>query len=174
MHRLPVKLSRNQFSKLKNGHKIRLTHAHHSHASLPHHLMVHPMVADKARKHHRAKKGIELIITPAEFEASGEGLKEFFTKAYNGVKKVVQSKQYQQIVRPALHQAVNLIPMSAAVRNIVDAVGSNTKAFGIRKGGGKKKSTKKSTKKSKLHQQSQRNAGGKVSALGGSFRNLSI
>ena len=71
LHPLKVHLTHHQHLKLGRGEGVQLHHSHHTHAELPHTLMVHKRTLTRAHKAHRNGKGIRLNLTQREIEASG-------------------------------------------------------------------------------------------------------
>ena len=84
--KVPLSLTEKQFHKLRLGYPIQLTHAQLCGGD--HWLAVHHETHKKMSKSHAKKKGVRIQLSPAEVEASGEGLKEFWEKVKSGAKWV--------------------------------------------------------------------------------------
>lgn len=147
-HQVPLTLTPGQFKKMRAGHPIQLArHQIGGGAIHKHHLMLHPENAKKVAGAIRRQKGVRIHVSPHEFEASGEGIMDFFNKikdAGNWVKsKVIDTPFYQQNIKPIVRQAVDAGLQMAAPRlgvaaplaqKGVYALGEKTGAYGIRRG----------------------------------------
>ena len=126
---LKVHLTHQQHLKLGRGEGVQLHHEHHTHAALPITLMVHKRTLTRAHKAHRNGKGIRLNLTQREIEASG--LWDKIKSAANWVKnKVIDTKPYQEIVRPILNKAIDYIP-SPEAQKALHYIGNKTGAAGL-------------------------------------------
>lgn len=143
-HKVPLTLTESQFKKMRAGHPIQLAHHQIGHGMHRHHLMLHPENAKKVAGAIRKQKGCRIHVSPHEFEASGEGIMDFFNKikdAGNWLKsKVIDTPFYQQNVKPLVRQAVDtglaaIAPRLGSASNLatqgVHALGEKTGAFGI-------------------------------------------
>ena len=140
--KVPLTLTESQFKKMRAGHPIQLAHHQIGGGMYRHHLMLHPETAKKVAGAIRKQKGCRIHVSPHEFEASGEGIMDFFNKvkdAANWVKnKVIDTDFYQKNLRPIAKNLVNqgidnFVP--AAARNVAhqaaDFAGEKTGAFGL-------------------------------------------
>ena len=149
LHKVKVCLTEKQFRKLKNGHNVQLSHRQL--VGQNHHLMLHHETAKKIHHAIRQKKGVRITLTPSEFEASGEGLKEFWQGLKNGVRfvkdKIIDSPLYQESIRPLAKKGVKFLTgLAKAVATPVigedlanlaekgiNYVGDKTGAYGLKK-----------------------------------------
>jgi len=144
--KVPVTLTESQFHKMRSGKPIQLSHQQISGGAIHrHHLMLHPENVKKVAGAMRKQKGVRLTVSPHEFEASGEGIMDFFNKIKEGAQwlksKVIDTPFYQQNVKPLVRGAVDaglmavaprLGPASDIAKQGVLALGEKTGAFGIK------------------------------------------
>lgn len=152
MHQVDVSLSHHQIQKAARGHPIQL-HAKQLHGA-HHKLVLHP---ENAKKYHRAKrqrKGVRLHLSPEEIHASG--LMDWLKKGFEFVKeKVVPTVQkiyepLKPILAPIIRQGTEQLVQkgiskvgaknkflgdvaSQLAPSAIEALGSKTGAFGLRK-----------------------------------------
>jgi hypothetical protein len=144
-HKVPLTLTESQFKKMKAGHPIQLAHHQIGGGGLKHHLMLHPETAKKVAGAVRRGKGVRIHVSPHEFQASGEGIMDFFNKLKDAGKwvkeKVIDTPFYQQNIRPIARQLVNtgldmaatkLGPAADIARKGAYALGDTTGAFGLK------------------------------------------
>lgn len=102
-HPVSVTLSHAQFKKMRAGHPVQLSHSQIA-GPQRHQLMLHPVSAKKVAGAIRKFKGVRLQVSPHEFEASGEGLMDFFNKIKQGAQwlksNVIDTPFYQKNIRP--------------------------------------------------------------------------
>lgn len=85
----------------------------------------------RARKLARGE-GIRIKLSPEEVEASG--IMDWLKKGYNYVKKnVIDTKNYQKYAKPIIRHAIDLAPIPADVKKVVDYVGRQSNAYGVKK-----------------------------------------
>ena len=148
-HKVPLTLTESQFKKMRAGHPIQLAHHQIGGGGLKHHLMLHPETAKKVAGAVRRGKGVRIHVSPHEFHASGEGIRDFFNKIKESAQwlknKVIDTPFYQQTVRPIARNLVNqgienFLPVSA--RNVAhqaaNFAGEKTGAFGLHSKRGRK------------------------------------
>ena len=148
LERVHLRLTPDQMRKLHAGKNVQLGHAQLG-VEDAHHVMVHPHVAAKIHRAHRAKKGVRIRMEPHEIEETigGGGFGDFFNKlkdAGNWLKKnIVDSSFYQSNIKPLARQAVDTglamvtprLGVAAPVaKAAVDEIGKRTNAFGLPKG----------------------------------------
>lgn len=145
-HKVPLTLTENQFKKMRAGHPIQLAHHQVGGTGIKqHHLMLHPETAKKVAIAVHRGKGVRIHVSPHEFQASGEGIMDFFNKLKDAGKwikeKVIDTPFYQQNIRPVARQLVNsgldiagtkLGPGADILRKGAYALGDTTGAFGLR------------------------------------------
>jgi len=140
-----LRLSPEQMRKLHAGKNVQLKHAQLN-VEDAHHIMVHPHVAAKIHRAHKAKRGVRISMEPHEIEETigGGGFGDFFNKlkdAGNWLKKnIVDSSFYQSNIKPLARQAVDtglamvtprLGIAAPAAKAAVDEIGKRTNAFGL-------------------------------------------
>ena len=142
-HKVPLTLTESQFKKMRAGHPIQLAHHQIGGGAIHrHHLMLHPENAKKVAGAIRKQKGVRIHVSPYEFEASGEGIMDFFNKIKDAAQwvknKIIDTPFYQQNLRPLAKNLVNLgidnfVPAAArqVARQAADFAGEKTGAFGI-------------------------------------------
>ena len=85
----------------------------------------------RARKLARGE-GIRIKLSPQEVEASG--LMDWLKKGYKFVKeKVIDTKNYQKYAKPIIRHAIDLAPIPTDVKKVVDYVGKQTNAYGVKR-----------------------------------------
>lgn len=143
-HRIPLTLTHSQFKKMKAGHPIQLSSSQIGGGMHKHHLMLHPENAKKVAGAIRKNKGVRIYVSPHEFEASGEGIMDFFNKIKEGAQwvknKIVDTPFYQQNLRPVARNLVNQgieqfvpVPGREIAHKAANVLGEKTGAFGIKK-----------------------------------------
>lgn len=140
-----VRLSPHQMDKLHKGQTVQLRHAQLN-VEDAHHLMVHPHIASKIHRAHRARKGVRISLSQPEIEETigGGGFGDFFNKLKSAgqwlKKNVVDSDFYQSNIKPLARQAVDaglsmvtprLGVAAPAAKAAVDEIGKRTGAFGL-------------------------------------------
>lgn len=137
----PLTLTENNARKLVNGHPIQLRNKQ-LHGT-DHYLMLHPMQHARLSKAKAMGKGVRLVLTPEELQASGQGFGELWNKVKRGAawvkQNVIDTPFYQKNVRPVVKQAVEAavaaLPLPAPVAGIakagVEKLGESTSAFGL-------------------------------------------
>jgi hypothetical protein len=150
LERVHLRLTPDQMRKLHAGKNVQLGQAQLG-VEDAHHVMVHPHVAAKIHRAHRAKKGVRIRMEPHEIEETigGGGFGDFFNKlkdAGNWLKKnIVDSSFYQSNIKPLARSAVDtglaaLAPRlgvaAPVAKAAVDEIGKHTNAFGLPKGKG--------------------------------------
>ena len=145
--KIKLHLTRPQFHKLRTGKHIQLTHAQMMKGE-PHHLMVHPHTAKKMHHAMKHNKGVRIHMSKDEFDktAEGGGFMDFINGLKNAGKwvkeKIIDTPFYQQNIKPIARNLVNagvaavaprLGPAAPLATSAVDAIGSATNAYGLKK-----------------------------------------
>lgn len=142
-HKVPLTLTDSQFKKMKAGHPVQLAHHQIGGGGLKHHLMLHPETAKKVAGAVRRGKGVRIHVSPHEFQASGEGIMDFFNKIKDAAQwvknKVIDTPFYQQNLKPLAKNLVNqgidnFVPAAArqVAHQAADFAGEKTGAFGLK------------------------------------------
>lgn len=132
LFKLPVHLSRPQIKKLIEGKGIMLAPHLFANEQLPQTLAIAKKTHTRAQRNKRNGKGIRIQLTPDEIEASG--IMDWLKKGYNFVKKnVIDTKNYQKYAKPLIRHAIDLAPIPSDVKKVVDYVGKQTNAYGVKK-----------------------------------------
>ena len=135
--KVPLTLTHPQFLKIRRGGMIQLKPSQFNNPR--HFLMLHPETVNKINKNLSKGKGVRIIVSPHEFECSGEGLKEWFQKAGTWIKdKIINTPLYQQAVKPVtryfVEQGMAKIPegkVKEAIREKVEKFGEESGAYGF-------------------------------------------
>lgn len=143
---VPVTLTRSQFNKIRAGYPIQLANHQIAPGMHRHSLMLHPENAKKVAGAIRRRKGVRIHVSPHEFEASGEGIMDFFNKLKDAGKwikdKVIDTPFYQSSIKPLVRQVVDtgfsavapkLGIAAPTAKQAVDALGRTTGAYGVRR-----------------------------------------
>jgi hypothetical protein len=155
--KVPVTITEPQFKKLIRGYPVQLSAGqllpHHKH-----HVIVHPLMAQKMHKAVMKGTGVRLQMSPHEVEMTGAGwgdlwnsIKRGATAAYNWgaenipkainyVKEnVIDTPFYQQNIRPKLREKLEEFaetkPYAGYSVPAIEYLGDRTGAFGVKKRG---------------------------------------
>lgn len=144
--KVPLHITPAQFHKLRVGKQAQFKH--HQLDDGLHFLMLHPHKAKKVHHAKRHRKGVRLHLSDEELQHTmhGGGFGDFINKLKNAGQwiksNIIDSSFYQSAIKPVARQLVNTGLSMAAPRlgaaaplaqQAVDAIGSKTNAFGMRK-----------------------------------------
>jgi hypothetical protein len=144
--KVKLHISPAQFKKLTVRKQTQFKH--HELDDGPHFLLLHPHKAKKVHHAKRHKKGVRLHLSDEELHHTieGGGFGDFINKLKNAGQwlksNIIDSSFYQSAIKPIARQLVNQGLSAAAPRlgaaapiaqQAVDAIGSKTNAFGMRK-----------------------------------------
>ena len=135
--KVPLTLTHPQFLKIRRGGMIQLRPEQFNNPR--HFLMLHPETVNKIQKNLSKGKGVRIIVSPHEFESSGEGLKEWLQNAGKWIKeKVISTPVYQKAIKPVaryfVEQGMAKIPeglAKQAIREKVEQFGQQSGAYGF-------------------------------------------
>ena len=141
--KIKLHLSHGQFLKLKRGKTVQLSHGQLERGE-PHHLMVHEHKAKKIHHAVKNRKGVRLSLSEPELHYTIEsgGFLDWIKNAGRFIKdKIIDTDFYQQNIKPIARNLVNTGLAAAAptlgiatpaAKAAVDAIGSQTGAFGLK------------------------------------------
>ena len=140
--KFPLDLTTNNVNNMLMGRSIQLKKEQLT--GNKHYVVVHPTTHKKMSQALSKGKGVRILLTPDEFNASGEG----FMDILRGIKKgaqwikthVIDSSTYQTAIKPIVRELVNvgtaavappLGPLAPLAKQGIDKLGEVTNAYGL-------------------------------------------